>query len=143
MTVSEHIRDTTANWQRAKPAGADVIQRLAAEVGLELPQDYLVFLGYSNGGEGLLGVEPGWFQIWPAEQVVELNESYAIKEFLPVFFGFGSSGGGELFAFDIRACVPWPVVMVPFDCLQPNLAKPVVPDFGKLVQHLGRPISGT
>lgn len=51
---------------------------------------------FSNGGEGKLSVEPGWFQIWPAQEVLELNRVYKVDVWLPGFFGFGS--GGELLA---------------------------------------------
>ncbi len=50
-----------------------------------------------------MGADPGWFQVWPADQVVELNRGYEVCENLPGFFGIGSSGGGELLASDARS----------------------------------------
>lgn len=59
-------------------------------------------------------MDPGWFQLWPAEKVIEYNNSYKVAENVPGFFGFGSSGGGEMLAFDMRGGKPRKVVMIPF-----------------------------
>ena len=50
--------------------------------------------------EGGLSVEPGWFQLWPPAEIERWNREYQVAEFAPEFLGFGSSGGGELLAFD-------------------------------------------
>jgi hypothetical protein len=81
--------------------------------GTVLPASYFEQLAVSNGGEGDLGVQPGWISFWPAEKVVSWNARYRVPEFLPGFFGF-ASGGGELLAFDVRRQEPFPIVMVPF-----------------------------
>ena len=86
-----------------------------------------------------LAVDPGWFQIWPVDQVAQYNQEYSFKEFLPGFFGIGSSGGGELLAFDMRAVPPWPVVAVPFIPLSEAEAIQVAPNFMTFVSYLGVP----
>jgi hypothetical protein len=35
--------------------------------------------------------------------VLSSNRDYGVDELLPDFFGFGSDGGGELPAFDLRS----------------------------------------
>ncbi len=55
-------------------------------------------------------VAPGWFQLWPLSQIEALNRDYQVQAYAPGFLGFGSSGGGELFAFDNQGCI----VMIPF-----------------------------
>ena len=82
--------------------------------GVTLPGAYLNYLRRIGGGEGELGVDPGWIEFWPAAEVLELNRAYEVRENLPGFFGFGSNGGGELLAFDMREAGKAAVVMVPF-----------------------------
>jgi len=59
---------------------------------------------------GELSADPGWFELWPADQLDERNAAYKTQEFVPGFWGFGSNGGGELFAFDSQGSV----FMIPF-----------------------------
>ena len=115
MDVESVLRDGLQGWQhREPPASAAALRDLAEAAPVPLPEEYAALLRFSNGGEGQLAVEPGWFQLWPVEEVLELNRAYGVNEFLPGFFGFGSSGGGELLALDLRSGPPFRVVMVPF-----------------------------
>src|SRR5687768_3466863 len=82
-------------WTPAKPATKAAMQQLVKSAGVELPADYLTSLHGSSGGEGSLGIEPGWITLWPAQEVIAANRDYRVSEFLPGFFGIGSSGGGE------------------------------------------------
>lgn len=86
----------TPGWHPEPPAAPDALEVLLLGSGLNLPQDYLRFLRCSNGGEGELGVHPGWFSLWPAEEVLELNQSIEVQKWLPGFFGFGSNGGRRI-----------------------------------------------
>jgi hypothetical protein len=108
-----------------------------------LPQSYLAQLASSNGGEGSLGVEPGWISLWPAETVIAMNSRYSITDFLPGFFGFGSNGGGELFAFDARGAEPYPIVMVPFITMDPDDAVAIAHSFEELRTLIGKPYPET
>ncbi len=101
-------------WHPQPPAQPSAINNLLASSRLDLPANYLDLLNFSNGGEGELSVFPGWFSLWPAEEVVQLNEGYEVQKWLPGFFGFGSSGGGEMLAFDTRTQQPWKIYSVPF-----------------------------
>lgn len=124
MFLQEILRDPSAKWTRSTPAAEEAIRQLIARCDFALPDEYLELLRYSNGGEGSLGVEPGWFQIWPAEEVVTCNEEYEVSQALPGDFAIGSSGGGEMLTFRKQAGPPWPVYMIPFigmceeDCLE-------------------------
>ena len=80
----------------------------------DLPEEYKKFVK-AGSLEGELSIDPGWYQLWPLDQVAELNRNYEIEEFAPGFLAFGSNGGGEIFAFDHQyriymlpasACVP-------------------------------------
>ncbi len=129
------VNDSTLEWVRAAPASRTALQSLA-RVEPSLPEAYLQFLALSDGGEGPLGAEPGWFQVWPASTVLERNKGYGVFEALPGFFGFGSNGGGELLAFQLNS-TDAPVFMVPFIPLEASDACLVAPSFSDFVLLLG------
>lgn len=115
-----------------------ILRQLARSAPVPLPEGYLQQLGVSNGGEGDLGAEPGWIAFWAAEDVISFNNSYDIASLLPGFFGFGSDGGGELFAFDTRNGQPYPIVAVPFIPMDTSLAIPVSSSFAHLQKLIGQ-----
>ena len=132
-TIEQLVRDSSAEWSRQPPAREETVQQLEAALPT-LPADYLAFLRLSNGGEGELGVEPGWFQLWPAEDVSSLNQNYAVPEFLPAYAGFGSDGGGELLAFTSSG----EVVVVPFIPMDASEARIIALSFRQLAALFGR-----
>jgi hypothetical protein len=139
MKIEEALRDGLDGWHtREYPASPEALESLAASAPLQLPEEYFALLRFSNGGEGELGVEPGWFQLWPAEEVLPLNRAYGVPEFLPGFFGLGSNGGGELLALDARIGPPYKVVMVPFVPMEVLEAETIAEDFLGFVRALGR-----
>jgi hypothetical protein len=127
-----------AHWYSQPPASLEAITALRAQSGLDLPPAYLAFLERSNGGDGELGIEPGWVSLWPAEEVVGLNRNYQEEQWIPGFFGFGSNGGGELLAFDTRTPHPWKVYMIPFISVDEEEAILVAQDFTTFAQAIGR-----
>lgn len=137
MGLLDLLRDPDAAWSREPAANQQSIKQLRAAAHDRLPATYIAFLEYSNGGEGPLGVAPGWFVIWPAEEVIEGNRGYQVDKELPGFFAFGSNGGGELFAFDARGPQPWKIVMIPFIPLQTQLAVVVAESFEQFVKAMG------
>lgn len=123
----------------ASPATEAALAALRDQAPSVLPPEYIAQLALSNGGEGDLGVEPGWIQLWPAEEVLLMNEGYQVQDWLPGFWGFGSNGGGELFAFDMRRGVPCPIVMVPFIPMDAHEAVQIAPSFAELREYFGKP----
>ena len=101
-------------WRFANPASDAAIAALRAAVPTSLPDSYFAFLRVTNGGEGDLGVDPGWFAPWRAEDVLINNRAYQVGKFAPGLFGFGSNGGGECLGFDLRGAGAGRIVMVPF-----------------------------
>ena len=83
-----------------------------ADLNVKLPEDYLDFLRLSNGGEGFLS-ERCYAMLWRAEELDQANRDYHVPEQAPGLYVFGSNGGGEAFAFDLREQNP-PIVVVPF-----------------------------
>ena len=126
-------------WAHREPAAdPGAVAALSAASGAEWPDQYLALLGISNGGGGPLGVEPGWFQLWPAEEVLASNRGYEVQENAPGLIGFGSNGGGELLAFDTRRGQPWPVVMVPFIGMGMDAVVEIAKDFKEFLHATGR-----
>ena len=138
MTVSDIVNDLAGDWTRKPPAEELAIRNLLAGCKQTLPGDYLSFLRLSNGGEGELSIKPWWFQMWPAEELVQTNHDYNVQESIPGFIGFGSSGGGELFAFDTRTAQPWRVYMIPFITMQKEDAIEVADSFITFLLAMGR-----
>jgi len=115
-----------------------MIAGLVRGAGIPLPPEYLAFLRESSGGEGELGVQPGWFVIWPAGEVVDLNQEYEVAANAPGFFGFGSSGGGDLLAFDTRGGQPYSVAALPFIGMSVKHALPVAVSFASFEAVMGK-----
>jgi len=62
IDIAEILKD--AVWDQEEPAKPASIQKLVDNAGKELPEAYLALLSYSDGGDGVLGIEPGWLQLW-------------------------------------------------------------------------------
>lgn len=127
-----------SQWYPGPPAAPDAIEALVAESGLELPADYLKFLASFNGCEGSLGAKLRWFQLWPVEEILQLNKDYEVQKWVPGFFGIGSDGGGYLLAFDTRTSWPWEIVKVPFGYLDKVEATLVAASFNEFVKSIGQ-----
>ncbi|RPJ52068.1 MAG: SMI1/KNR4 family protein [Acidobacteria bacterium] len=94
------------------PATEEAILDFERSAGLNLPPDYRAFLRQADGAEGFVG-EGGYVILWPVEKLLEWNEAYEVEEYAPGLVLFGSSGGGEAYAFDSREG-QMDVVAVPF-----------------------------
>ena len=124
------------NWDAEAPASEAAIEQLLQQSKLPLPADYLDFLRYSNGGQGLLTGQPRLFRLWPAEKTVDNNLDYEMPDYVPGFFGFGDNGGGEFFAFDTRTAAPWRIYTIPFVPMDERDALYVAEDFLSLVNYI-------
>lgn len=81
------------------PATETAIEDAERHFNYQLPTDYKRFLLFSNGLEG--NIADNYLVLWSVEELVELNEAYHVKEFVPDIIIFGSDGGEEAFGFDI------------------------------------------
>jgi hypothetical protein len=104
--------------------------------GLEksLPDDYIEFLAYCNGGEGFIG-ENSYVIFWTVEELPEMNEAYEVSKYAKELFLFGSDGGGEAYGFDTRSS-PATIVQVPFVGMDTSLAQYIADDFSSFLQYL-------
>lgn len=137
MDIRAHLNSCPGTWSSNSPAPQAAVALLRSEAEIPLPESYLQFLCTTNGGEGDLGIEPGWISFWSAEEVLDLNRSYELDQLVPGFFGIGSNGGGDLIALDGRKGPPFPVVAVPFVPLGVEDAMIIAPDFDALISLLG------
>ena len=124
--------------EKREPAKPETIQNLNNSATDELPKVYPALLRYSDGGEGKLNLETGWFMLWSSTEVIELNKGYEIDKNLPGYFGFGSNGGGELLVFDIESGRPWKVVMIPFIPMSAKEAEVIANNFEEFIKAIGR-----
>jgi hypothetical protein len=139
MTIAEFARTGASTWMPAPPASEEVVSSLRQSVGADLPSDYLDFLRFSDGGCGSIPVDPWRFEsLWRATELAEFNRSYQVPIYCPGFFGIGSSGGGEMFALDMRGPQPWPIVHIPFIGMEPDAALLIAPDFRSFVAMFGK-----
>jgi hypothetical protein len=136
-TLHDILSDPTASWSRHSPASEAAIAALIANCDFAVPDEYESFLRFSNGGEGFLCIEPWYFKLCSAEEVVSYNQGYHVEEFLPGFFAIGSNGGGEMLA--IRKCdgAGCPVYMVPFIPMAESHAVQIAYDFEMFAMALG------
>jgi hypothetical protein len=95
-----------------KPTNESLIKEFELQSRILLPKDYADFLCCANGGEGF--VSNGIYIIlWHLEDLLKLNLDYQVAKYAPGLFLFGSDGGGEAFAFDMRQQSK-PIISVPF-----------------------------
>lgn len=96
---------------RRPPASDTAIDRISQIAPEPLPDEFFELLRFSNGGEGPLNLPPLYFMSYEAEFICELHLDPNYCEIWPGMFQFGSNGGLEAIAFDIRGSGPWPIVM--------------------------------
>ena len=97
---------------------------------MKLPIQYVEYLKGEGLKEGALRIDPGWFQLWPLDELKHWNQEYQVSEYAPGFLGFGSSGGGELLAFDSDGRV----VMIPMIGMSADMARPVANSWSAFVE---------
>lgn len=121
------------------PAHPEAVAQLSA-VFPHLPHAYLAFLSQFNGAEGPLGVEPGWFVVWPAEEALAASNEYEVPEYLPGYFAFGSNGGGELLVFHLAKPGESQVFMVPAIGIAESELLSVAESFAEFTGQMGKVI---
>lgn len=103
-------------------ASVEALDVAAAELGVELPNDYRTMMSQANGGEAEFG--QSWIVMWRVENLVERNAGYKAQEFAPGFTFFGGNGAGEAYAWDWRPTRKAHYVVIPFITPEPEEAVP-------------------
>lgn len=71
------------------------------ELKIKLPENYISFLKFSNGIEGIAS-NGSYLQFWKAENLNEFNNRMEVKDCIPGMFFIGGDGGEEKIGIDIR-----------------------------------------
>lgn len=96
--VDHEIINLTNGLLKNKAISRQNFDHQVAALDCNFPLDYLEFMAVHNGAEG--DMAESWLQLWPIEQLLEINKGYAVADYLPEILLVGSNGGGE--AFGIR-----------------------------------------
>jgi hypothetical protein len=137
MSVRHVLSQPKREWQAEAPASEVEIALLESRARANLPAEYLELLRFSNGGEGPLALPPLWFQLYPVKDCIDLRHANQhVLENFPTFMFFGSNGGLESIAFDLRVGPPWPIVMID-QIAGPESAKEIAPNMGAFIEAIG------
>lgn len=100
--VSQLLSQPERNWHGFPPATKAEIDALVNSIKLELPQEFLDLLRFSNGGEGKIALPPLIFCLDKIQEIISLiNDEFYQSQF-PNFLFFGGNGNIEMIAFDLR-----------------------------------------
>jgi cell wall assembly regulator SMI1 len=128
-----HENELFSGFPFDEGASADVIHSAESALGVNLPSDYVEFLGRSNGGEGFIG--GSYLVLWKAEELKPFNDDYGADVYAPGLLLFGSDGAGEAYAFDTNSN-KWTIVQVPFIGMDLRYAVNLCNNFSEFLQHL-------
>lgn len=123
-------------FEYRSPAADSSIADCEVRMGVKLPDDYVEFLRFANGGEGFVA-DLAYLILWRVEDLVRNNEGYRVKEYVPGLFIFGSDGGGEAYGFDTRSA-EWRIVTVPFVGMDWSMARSMGDSFHAFIQNLSQ-----
>jgi len=136
QTIAQMVASEGREWTGNPPATAEEIAALRQELPFELPLEYVEFLEVCNGGEGELALPPLWFQLYDTKFAIELRRNRDYRLNFPDLFFFGSNGGLESIAIDMRAKGQWPIVMV--DCIAGmSSAKQISANLRQFIEAVG------
>lgn|ERR1700688_3065529 len=111
--MKELIEAISPIWFKRPGVHASELLAFEAAIGRKLPDDYKTFMQWSNGGEGSFG--DAYLSLWRVDELLSLNEGYAIWRYIPECFGVGSDGGSRCYVFDYRGGYSEPTLgLVPF-----------------------------
>jgi hypothetical protein len=96
--MDNEINGLTQSLTKNVPLGSQEFSACLEALDCNFPEDYLEFMVLYNGAEGEM--QQSWLQLWPQQELSELNNGYEVSNYLPNVLLIGSNGGGE--AFGIR-----------------------------------------
>lgn len=83
-------------------------------------------LAYYESGKSLvceLDANPYLCEFWPREELTRYNVEYEVPKYAPGYFGFATSGGGEMYALSPQG----EVVCLPFIGMASDVALTIAP----------------
>ncbi len=97
--IKNYFTRTEYSWEIAAPAGKETLAKMEFPLK-KFAAPYWEFLRLCDGGEGVIPVSPGYFQLWSAEKLEESNK--LLQSELTGLYAFGSSGGGCYYVFNMK-----------------------------------------
>ena len=73
-----------------------------------------------------------WFELWPVDEMDQWNKDYEVHKYAPGFYGFGTDGGGEMYAFGPDE----KVYALPFIGMEPKVATLLADSWTELEQKI-------
>jgi hypothetical protein len=90
---------------------------------------------YYKSGRPLIceiDAQPWLCRFWPFDELIEYNDEYQVHEFAPGYFGFATSGGGEMYAFSPNGAI----VCLAFSGMSPKEELSVAPSWASFERML-------
>lgn len=84
------------HWAEAG-ASEEAIRQAAELLARALPAAQLEVLRCHNGGEGFVGDDGGYLQLWAVEEIVEYNQTLDAGRLVPGVVLFASNGADDLY----------------------------------------------
>jgi hypothetical protein len=133
MAVEDVLRDLKRFELRpgATPKKIEALKKWARG---KLPESYLDFLKFSNGGEGFVG-KYAYLLLYPAEDIPKLVKAAGVDRFAPGLILIGSDGGDTVYAFDTNQ-ESTPIVAASAECLSLDNTKTIGSDFEEFLTYL-------
>jgi hypothetical protein len=132
MTLPPILR----SCQLRPPASAAQVKEAERVLSFELPADYKELLLQTNGLEGFVS-PTSYLLLWSIADVPELNEGYAVADFLPGVVLLGTDGGDTGYGFARReGAVQY--VSVPLVGMGPEVVSVMGSTFEEVVERLSR-----
>ena len=97
--MNESILEILKKMDKETPATKIMIEKVEKEWNISLLCEYKQLILFSNGIEGPIG-KANYLSIWPINELIELNQEYAVDEFLSGIKYFGSDGGDIAYGFE-------------------------------------------
>jgi hypothetical protein len=92
-------------------------------------------LAYYASGKPLaceLDASPFICEFWPQEELGTYNSEYEVRVYAPGYFGFATSGGGEMFAISPSGAI----ACLPFIGMAPSAATQIAPNWSAFERML-------
>jgi hypothetical protein len=134
MNRQEDWKSLLSRFSMNPPADEIAMKTAETESTIRFPSEYRDFLEFTNGGAGLIG-SGGYAVLWRVEELCDFNRQYQVETYAPGLFFFGSNGGGEAFAFDLRT-PKLTIVQVPFIGMSLTDAQLVASDFHEFLSTI-------
>jgi hypothetical protein len=110
--VIEVLSQPNKKWTRFSSATERQIAKLISACKIDLPEELLDLLRFSNGGEGEIALPPRIFRLNTVDEIIDLVDDEFYREEFADFLFFGGNGGIEMFALNLRKPIPFSVVAI-------------------------------